>query len=160
MKNNKPKYFILDVDGVLTNGQFIYDNKGKKFKIFGPDDADALNILKKYINILFVTADKKGLSISKKRVTKDMGFKLYLVNSVSRANWINKKFGLKKVIYMGDGFYDYLVMSKVFYSISTKDSDINAKKSSNYITKRAGGSRAVAEAATHIMKKFFNKKII
>ena len=64
-KKLKPKNFILDVDGVLTTGQFLYDENGKKFKIFGPDDSDALNILKKYINIVFVSADKRGFKISK-----------------------------------------------------------------------------------------------
>ena len=44
---NKPKYFILDVDGVITNGQMIYDQHGKKYKIFGQDDHDSLKIMKK-----------------------------------------------------------------------------------------------------------------
>ena len=40
------KVFILDVDGVMTSGQFIYGSSGKCFKIFGPDDSDGLSILK------------------------------------------------------------------------------------------------------------------
>ena len=65
MKNSKkiPKYFILDVDGVITNGQMIYDKVGKKFKTFGPDDADALKVLQQYIKIHFISGDKKGFSI-------------------------------------------------------------------------------------------------
>ena len=58
----KPKIFLLDVDGVMTNGQFIYDSKGKKFKVFGPDDHDGLSLLKKYIKIEFVTGDKNGFT--------------------------------------------------------------------------------------------------
>ena len=158
-KKLKPKNFILDVDGVLTTGQFLYDENGKKFKIFGPDDSDALNILKKYINIVFVSADKRGFKISKKRVKDDMGYPIYLVQSLKRVDWIDKKFNLKQTIYMGDGFYDHLVMKKSFYSISTSDSDINAKKFAKYITKREGGKRAVAEASMHILKKFFKKNI-
>ena len=40
MKNLKkpPEYFILDVDGVITDGQMTYDKHGKKYKVFGPDD--------------------------------------------------------------------------------------------------------------------------
>ena len=30
-----PKEFILDVDGVMTTGNFIYSEKGKVMKIFG-----------------------------------------------------------------------------------------------------------------------------
>ena len=49
-----PKYFILDVDGVITNGKMIYDKSGKKYKTFGPDDLDALKILQSFIKIYFV----------------------------------------------------------------------------------------------------------
>ena len=33
------------------------------------------------------------------------------------------------------------------------------KKYSDFVTKRSGGDRAVAEACRHILKKFFNKDI-
>ena len=55
---------------------------------------------------------------------------------------------------MGDGIFDHYVMKKVFYSIAPKDADTNAKKYANYITKRNGGNRAVAEASLHILKNF------
>ena len=38
-----PKYFILDVDGVFTDGKFLYTKDGKVMKIFGPEDNDALS---------------------------------------------------------------------------------------------------------------------
>ena len=40
---NKIYVFALDVDGVLTDGKFLWDANGNKvYKEFGPDDADAL----------------------------------------------------------------------------------------------------------------------
>ena len=42
-----PKILIIDVDGVMTTGQFIYSKYGKEYKIFGPHDTDGLDILKK-----------------------------------------------------------------------------------------------------------------
>ena len=36
--NMKPKFFLLDVDGVITSGQFLYSKRGKIYKVFGPDD--------------------------------------------------------------------------------------------------------------------------
>jgi len=153
----KPKIFLLDVDGVMTNGQFIYSSQGKKFKIFGPDDHDALSLLKNHIKIEFITGDKTGFKISKKRIVDDMKFKLNLVSTIKRLKWINEKFNLDDVIYMGDGIFDHYVMRKVSYSIATNDSDINAKKYANFVTKRNGGNRAVAEACLHILKKFFVK---
>lgn len=46
-----PRVFILDVDGVLTTGQFFYSTEGKVYKVFGPDDNDALSLLSKFIDI-------------------------------------------------------------------------------------------------------------
>ncbi len=154
---NKPKLFLLDVDGVMTNGQFIYSSKGKDLKIFGPDDHDGLSLLKQHLKIEFVTGDKSGFKISKKRIVDDMKFKLHLVSTIKRLEWIKKNHDLKNVIYMGDGIFDHYVMKNVFYSIAPNDADTNAKKYANYITKRNGGNRAVAEASLHILKKFFVK---
>ena len=44
-KKLTPKFLILDVDGVITDGTMIYDSKGKRYKIFGPDDHDSLKVL-------------------------------------------------------------------------------------------------------------------
>ena len=33
---------VFDVDGVMTDGRFVYGREGKQTKSFGPDDADAL----------------------------------------------------------------------------------------------------------------------
>ena len=152
----KPKIFILDVDGVMTTGQFLYSEEGKQMKIFGPDDNDGLGLLNQYIEIRFVTGDKKGFAISNKRINEDMGFKLDLVSTIKRIEWIKQLSSPKEVIYMGDGIFDHYVMKEVGYSIAPANADINAKQCSDYVTKRKGGDRAVAEACVHIANKFFN----
>jgi 3-deoxy-D-manno-octulosonate 8-phosphate phosphatase (KDO 8-P phosphatase) len=150
-----PKNFILDVDGVMTTGHFLYSSSGKVMKIFGPDDNDALSLLEKFMTITFVTGDKRGFSISKKRIVDDMGFDLQLVSTIRRAEWIADRYPLDSVIYMGDGIFDHYVMSKVLYSIAPANSDMNALAYASFITKRKGGDRAVAEACLHILEKFF-----
>ena len=150
-----PTVFILDVDGVMTNGQFIYTIDGKAMKIFGPDDNDGLSLLKPHIDIRFVTGDKKGFAISNKRIVDDMGFNLDIVSTIKRADWIADRYPLDSVIYMGDGIFDHYVMTKVAYSIAPANSDKNAKKYASFITERSGGDRAVAEACLHILERFF-----
>ena len=152
----KPRVFILDVDGVLTTGQFFYTSKGKEMKVFGPDDNDGLSLLSESIEIRFITGDRKGLEISKKRIVDDMGYKLDLVSTVKRIQWINENYPLKSVIYMGDGIFDHYVMKEVAYSIAPSNADKNAKAYASFVTERAGGERAVAEACLHILEKFFN----
>ena len=68
------KVIILDVDGVMTTGQFLYSEAGKQMKIFGPDDNDGLGLLNPYIEIRFVTGDRKGFSICNKCIKEDIIF--------------------------------------------------------------------------------------
>jgi len=154
-KNLTPTCFILDVDGVLTNGQFFYTAEGKVMKIFGPDDNDGLSLLKPFIEIRFITGDKKGFPISKKRIVDDMNFPLDIVSTIRRVDWIKEKYPLDSVIYMGDGIFDHYVMREVGYSIAPANADKLAKQHARFITERAGGDRAVAEACLHILEMFF-----
>ena len=149
-----PKVFIIDIDGCLTDGGFYYTSEGKVMKKFGADDNDALSLLRPYIDIQFVTGDKRGFEISNKRI-EDMKYKLNLVSTIKRIEWIKERYDPKETIYMGDGIFDHYVMKEVGYSISTHDGDEHARKYADYVTERSGGHRAVAEACLHIMEKFF-----
>lgn len=151
------KNFIIDVDGCLTTGQFLYSVTGKVFKIFGPDDADALSILKNKIHIHTISGDKRGFSITKKRIADDMKLPLDLVSTFERVAWLDKKFNLKETIYMGDGIYDALVFDKVGYSIAPANGFYLTKQKANFVTQNKGGEGAVAEACIHIIEKFFGK---
>ena len=82
---------VIDVDGVLSTGQFLYSSDGKAYKIFGPHDAEGLKILQPYFNILFITADKRGFEISKKRI-EDMGYLIELVSEEERYDFKKNKF--------------------------------------------------------------------
>lgn len=151
----KPEVFIVDVDGVLTTGNFFYSAEGKVMKMFGPDDHDALLLLKPYMKIHFISGDKKGFAISEKRVIVDMKMTLDLVSTIDRLPWIKERFDLKKVIYMGDGIFDARVFKAVGYSIATNDAFYKTKELANFVTNSRGGNRAVAEACFHILETFF-----
>ena len=151
----KPKLLLLDVDGVLTNGQFYYDSSGKVLKVFGPDDNDAISLLSNYLEIRCITGDRKGFDISSKRIVDDMKLKLDLVSTVNRIKWIKERFNPREIIYMGDGIFDHYVMREVGYAIAPRNADKLAIKHSHYVTQREGANRAVAEACIHIMDKFF-----
>lgn len=154
--------FALDVDGVLTDGKFHWDAEGNKvYKEFGPDDADALKLLRPYVsNIVLYTQDKKGLGISSSRATH-MNLPIVVANTKERLKDIQKFFGFENTIYMGDSFADVPILSECYYGITTADADPYAKKWSDYITTRAGGNRAVSEACFWILKEVLRlKKII
>ena len=140
------KVFYLDVDGVLTDGTFMYDSTGKSHKTFGADDSDALQILAKHIHIEFISADHRGLDISRARVERDMGFILNLVPSGSRLEWLSARHDVNDIIYMGDGFVDAPILRRVSMGISPRNASPLAQRAADVVTEAAGGHGAVAEA--------------
>ena len=86
-----------------------------------------------------------------------MGYELFLVSTIQRIKWIRERYNPLEVIYMGDGIFDHLVMKNVGYGIAPQNADELTKKSAQFITKRSGGDRAVAEASIHVLNKFFSK---
>lgn len=150
-----PRAFILDVDGVLTTGQFLYSAEGKQFKVFGPDDHDGLSLLRNRLHIGFVTGDSKGFEISRRRIVDDMGFPLDLVSTVERLSWLRSRWSPSEVVYMGDGIFDSYVFREVGYSIAPSNADESLKALASFTTRRSGGDRAVAEACLHLLEKFF-----
>lgn len=147
---------IIDVDGVMTTGHFLYSSKGKQYKIFGPHDSDGLKIVKDKLNIIFISADKRGFLISKKRIT-DMGYKIELVPEEGRYGWIKRKFDLNKTIFIGDGIFDALIIKDCMFGIAPKNARIEARKWANYITPSRSGEGAVCDACIRINKQFFKK---
>lgn len=148
--------FVLDVDGILTSGNFFYSREGKVLKEFGADDFDALREIMNFIPVVFISADIKGLPIHYKRIVEEMKWDFFTVSGEPkiRWDWMKKSFPNKKIIYMGDGIYDWYSLESCFFGITTKDALEHVKDVADFVTKRSGGNRAAAEACIHLMERF------
>jgi len=151
--NNRKLNFVLDVDGVLSTGQFLYSVKGKIFKVFGPHDADGLELIKEQVDVLFISADHRGFSISQKRVL-DMGFKIKLVSQHDRYDFIRKNFNLDNLIFMGDGIFDVPLLKECKFGIAPANARIEARKAADYITPSKAGEGAICDACIEIKNRF------
>ena len=154
--NSSKKYFVCDVDGVMTTGHFLYSSSGKEYKVFGPHDNDGIKMLEGKVNVLFITADQRGFPISKKRIVDDMNQDLKLVSEHERLDFIKTNFGLDNVIYMGDGYHDAEILRECFYGIAPQNARIESKNAAKYITPSKSGEGAVLDACLHILEMFFS----
>ncbi len=157
--SNKSVVLVLDLDGVLTDGKIYQSSTAKLFKVFGPDDHDALILAKNYMEVVVVSADKDGELLVKSRVTDKMGLEFFIVSAFDRAEWISRRYLDSFVIYMGDGFYDHVVFKSVDYGIAPSNGAKRTKSTADFVTKSRGSERAVAEAVLHILHRFFGVKI-
>lgn len=151
-----PKIFVLDVDGVMTTGQFLYSELGKVYKVFGPHDADGLKMLKSKLDILFITADKRGFNITKKRIVDDMGYNLRLVSEEKRDLFFAEEIGYKQTIFMGDSIFDAPTLAKCLCGIAPQNARPEAKEVANYITPSFSGCGAVLDACLYILEAYFD----
>ncbi|ETK12168.1 hypothetical protein T235_11365 [Tannerella sp. oral taxon BU063 isolate Cell 8/11] len=149
LSENK-KVVIFDVDGVMTTGQFLYSSNGKEYKIFGPHDNDGIKMIRGIVEILFVTADKRGYPITERRIVDDMGQKLCLVSEDERYDFIEARYGMSNVVYMGDGYYDAKILKSCFFGIVPNNARVEAKESADYITPSNSGEGAVLDACLKI----------
>lgn len=154
--NFKPKYLIIDVDGVFTDGKYYYTEDGKVMKKFGPNDHDALSLLEDKLSIRCITGDKRGFKITKKRIQDDIGLPLDLVSTHDRVEWISKRYNLSETIYMADGLYDPLVFKEVGFAIAPANAFYKTKTFADFVTNNKGGEGAVAEACIYILEHFFH----
>ena len=153
---NKNLTFILDVDGVLTTGQFLYSSEGKTYKIFGPHDADGLKMIKEKVSIFLISADHRGFPISKKRA-EDMGYPIKLVSEEERYSYLKKTFDFKNLIFMGDGYFDVRILKECKFGIAPSSARVEAIKAAKYVTPSKAGEGAVLDACLEIKKRFFKK---
>lgn len=144
------KRFILDVDGVLNDGILYWGANGKPFKAFGNYDHDGLKLLRKHLDIEFISADEIGWNITQSRCDH-MKLPLTLVKESNRMDYILGRGDPSETIFMGDGPYDAKIFPLVGLSIAPAQAWRTAIKQANYVTPRAGGQGAVMDACVYIL---------
>lgn len=140
---------ISDIDGIITNGYHYYSNENKVFKAFGSNDREAIEILNHYFTkIIFITADKLGFEITKKRVEIDMQQTLLYVNSKDRKEYLSS-FN-EPIWFLGDGIKDAQCQIKVDFFITVQNATSYSKEVADLILPTIGGSNVLSELAFKI----------
>ena len=146
---------VFDVDGVFSDGTFLQTKEGKFAKCFGPDDFDAIDELKKCITVHLITADKKGFDIVKKRMDeKSLSVEIVSNKPALRWAWMENRFHNNTIIYIGDGIYDWLPLQNADLGITTVDALDHIQANADYVSKRTGANRFVADACLYIMRHY------
>ncbi len=138
--NQEFDWLISDVDGILTDGGHYYTAEGKLMKKFGSNDKDALKKLNElYVKeIVFITADKLGYSISCKRIKRDWGLNLKLIPIDKRNDFFKQLKGKK--IYIGDGIHDAEDFEGIDLSFALNNSTPQAKKNASVVLDTSSGN--------------------
>lgn len=146
---------LLDVDGVLTDGRIIIDDRGVESKHFHVRDGQGIALLLRAgIEVGFLTA---RASASVRRRAKELGVSLVHQGARDKLavyDAIRRRRGLRdsQIAFMGDDVGDVPVLRRVGMPISIADGWEGARQSAAYVTRARGGQGAVREVAELLLK--------
>ena len=149
------KLFVLDVDGVLTDGSLLLLNDGQMARRMNIKDGYALQLaIKKGYRILIISgghSDAVKMRLEKLGIT-DIFFSVLnkketLLKYISEHN-----LSWPQVLYMGDDIPDLMPMQMVGLACSPSDAVAEIKAVSHYISALAGGNGCVRDIIEKVLK--------
>lgn len=142
------KLFIMDVDGVLTDGRIFIRDTGEEIKSFHTLDGHGLKMLHKHgIQTAIITGrDAPSVGIRAQQLGIEHYFK-GIADKRSCYQQLIAKLGLheQQCAYIGDDVVDLPVMKHCALAIAVSNAHPLVLKHADYITQAAGGSGAVRE---------------
>jgi len=154
-KAEKIRWFVMDVDGVLTDGGIIYDSNGNELKKFCVKDGIGITLLHSAgIKTAILTSrvskmvQKRAEELGITEVIQGAKDKLKLYEAMKKKYSISDE----EILYIGDDLVDLPVLRKAGFPVCVKDSPDELKEICVYITRNSGGKGAVRETAELLLK--------
>jgi 3-deoxy-D-manno-octulosonate 8-phosphate phosphatase (KDO 8-P phosphatase) len=154
-KARKIQLLLLDVDGILTDGRILYDEKGREMKCFHVHDGQGIRwLLKEGIMVGFLSGRSSGaVEMRAKELGISFLFQGIKDKMVVYGRLLKKtKLEPDQVSFMGDDFIDLRLLQNVGFSVSVSNGHPLVQKEVDYVTKAAGGFGAVREVSELIFK--------
>lgn len=148
------KAIFFDVDGVLTDGQIIYDEAGKETKNFNVKDGYIIGHLKKAGIITGAISGRESAATARRCAELKVEFcHQGILNKMSVFEKLIKHYGLraKEVAFIGDDINDLPILRKVGLSACPLDTFDYIKERVDLITRVKGGQGALREVADLVL---------
>lgn len=146
---------VLDVDGVLTNGDIVYTSTGEELKTFNAQDGLGLALARRAGLRLAVITGR--LSPMVERRTSELHFDFVRMGCYNKSKELYKlakelAVSMDEIAYMGDDLNDLGVLKIVGLPLAPANAVAEVKAKATYITTKEGGRGAVREAIEYILK--------
>jgi 3-deoxy-D-manno-octulosonate 8-phosphate phosphatase (KDO 8-P phosphatase) len=156
------KLLLMDVDGVLTNGEIIYGSSGEELKQFNIQDGMGITLAR-------MAGLKTGIITGRESEMVKWRAEELKIDFISQGNSnklkpykeIQNKAGLRdeEIAYIGDDLPDLSILKRVGFSVAVANARDEVKAVCDYVTVAEGGHGAVREIIEMILKrqeKFFD----
>jgi len=149
------RLLVLDVDGVLTDGTFVFHGDHGETKAFHASDGLGLRLLMDAgVKVAFLTG-RDSPSVSRRG--KELGVHAVLQGRSDKLAGLAelcKRFGveLEDSAYMGDDLVDVAAMHAAGLGAAPADARCEAREVADWIAPSAGGRGAVRDLCEHLLR--------
>jgi 3-deoxy-D-manno-octulosonate 8-phosphate phosphatase (KDO 8-P phosphatase) len=154
-KAKNVRLLILDVDGVLTDGRIILDERGFESKFFNARDGHGLKlVMRANIKVVLLSGRESEATRHRARqlgistVYQNIHNKINAYEEILRTNGVEDH----HVGYVGDDLVDLPVLKRAGFAAVVADSVEEIKPFADYITEKEGGKGAVREIVELVLK--------
>ena len=148
------KLLILDVDGVLTDGGIILDNKGNELKTFHVRDGHGIKMLiRSGIPVALITGrysrvvERRAKELGIEDVFQKCYDKKIAYRQVAERYTLNNS----EIAYVGDDIVDLSLLNMCGLPVTVADAHEAVQRRVKMITKKEGGKGAVREVCDFIL---------
>ncbi|NNC50934.1 MAG: acylneuraminate cytidylyltransferase [Flaviramulus sp.] len=158
-ESKKITHFVLDVDGVFTDGTITYNKEGEHTKNFDMRDGMGLEILRQFdIEILIMTSENSQLVAKRMEKLKIEHVYLGVKDKYTLLKNITVKaeISFNNVAYIGDDINDLSNICSVGWSLAPNNATDIVKAHADVVLSKNSGAGAIREACQFI--KNYNKR--
>ena len=154
-KAKRVKVFIVDIDGVMTDGRIIYSGYGDELRFFDVQDGFGITLLNRAgIKTVIITAGKSKIV---KHRARDLAIaKTYhgFMDKALAFDDLLKRFKVtpEEVCFIGDDLIDLPILKRAGFAVAVSNPVEEVKKLAHHITANPGGRGAVREICDLILK--------
>ena len=158
------EYFVIDVDGTLTDGGIYYDDNGNELKKFCVKDGAAFRIAHAAGMKLVVLTGRECAATTRRmeELKVDYLFQNVYGKAEFLRNWMSEnEVSPEKIGYIGDDINDLAAMKSCGFAGCPCDACGEVKALADYVSPVAGGHGAVRDVIEHYLKgqELWNKAI-
>ena len=145
---------ILDVDGVLTNGQIYYGSNGIELKAFNAQDGYALKMLTNVVKTAIISGRNSEITT---RRASELNIAHVFQGEENKEKALNKLFditGINKnsMAHIGDDIPDLCIFENVGVGFAPANDHPVLLKNADFVTTNKGGDGAVREICELLLK--------
>lgn len=154
-KAARVRLFLVDVDGVLSDGGISYDGEGRESKRFHVRDGHGIKLLQRAGIEVGIISGRSSRPVAVRAA--ELGISVVRQGAFDKVSaWREivqgKGFRPEETAYVGDDIVDLPLFRMVGFAAAVADAEEYVVSAADYVSSRVGGQGAVREIAEFVLR--------